>query len=397
MEESILLNDRYKLTERLGEGGMAEVYRGQDLRLGRDVAVKMLRPQYTGDQTFLQRFLGEARSLAGFSHPNIVNVYDVGKDGRRYYIVMEYVPGNDLRQMLQQRGRLPVKQALNIARQVALGVGYAHRKGLVHRDIKPGNVLITPSGEAKVADFGIAKAMTGANLTEPGIVWGTTAYLSPEQIRGEPATPASDVYSIGVVLYEMLTGRVPFTGEDRVAIALQHLHDTPTPLTELNPRVPRGVEFLAQKALAKDPADRYPNADELARALGEYLRAGTDLTARREVLPTRAPAASVVAAPEVVRQRPPAAPARVTNDRDEQRERRSPRRAARLEGGALVAQAPPAGIDWVTVVLAIVAVALVLGLVPLYMAVYSHITGEPLPFLSGSGSAIASLFKTFLL
>ncbi|MCZ7570903.1 MAG: protein kinase [Ardenticatenaceae bacterium] len=394
MEEPIFLNDRYKLTERLGEGGMAEVYRGQDLRLGRDVAVKMLRPQYAGDQTFLQRFLGEARSLAGFSHPNIVNVYDVGKDGRRYYIVMEYVPGSDLRQILQKRSRLPVKQALNIARQVALGVGYAHRKGLVHRDIKPGNVLITPGGEAKVADFGIAKAMSSANLTEPGVVWGTTAYLSPEQVRGEPATPASDVYSIGVVLYEVLAGRVPFTGEDRVAIALQHLHDTPAALTELNPRVPRGVEFLVQKALAKNPADRYPNADDLARALGEYLRAGTDLTAPREALPARAPATAVAAAPATLQRRPPAPVVGRADDLARQRERR----AARLEGGNAVAlQAPESRIDWATLALAIVAAVLVFGLVPLYMAVYAHITGEPLPFLAGPVREIAFLFKPFLL
>lgn len=392
MEEPILLNDRYKLTERIGEGGMAEVYRGQDLRLGRDVAVKVLRPQYVGDQSFLQRFLGEARSLAGFSHPNIVNVYDVGKDGRRYYIVMEYVPGSDLRQILQQRGRLPVKEALAIARQVALGVGYAHRKGLVHRDIKPGNVLITPGREAKVADFGIAKAMSSANLTEPGVVWGTTAYLSPEQVRGEAATPASDVYSIGVVLYEMITGRVPFMGEDRVAIALQHLHDTPTPLTELNPRVPKGVEFLAQKALSKNPADRYANADELARALGEYLRAGTELTTPREVVPAAA-ATQATAAPETTLDRPTRtspAPRRTYTMPD-----RRPMREERLPAPPIVA--PTAGVDWVTVALAILAVAMVLGLVPLYMAVYRHITGNPLPFLSIPGVEFASLYRAFLL
>lgn len=385
MEEIILLNDRYQLTERLGEGGMAEVYRGQDLRLSRDVAVKVLRPQYAGDQNFLQRFLGEARSLAGFSHPNIVNVYDVGKDGLRYYIVMEYVPGQDLRRILQQRGRLPVKETLSIARQIALGVGYAHRKNLIHRDIKPGNVLITPSGDAKVADFGIAKALSSANLTEPGVVWGTTAYLAPEQIRGEPASPASDVYSIGVVLYEMLTGRVPFLGDDRVAIALQHLHDTPTPVTELNARVPRGVEFLVKKALAKDPAERYANADEIARALGEYLRGGAETTVHRDALPATPPPAPVATypAPEpMMNRRPATAPSPSAAPVRRMVPARRPTSAeGRLQASApLVVSAPDAGFDWVTLALAIIAVALVLGLIPLYLAVYTHITGNSLFF-----------------
>lgn len=271
--EGTTLDDRYKLYEQIGAGGMAEVYRAEDLRLGRTVAIKILRAQFATDPNTLRRFLDEARSLAGFSHPNVVNVYDVGKQNERYYIVMEFVPGEDLRRKVETEKRIPMRQALDIARQVAQGIGSAHRKGLVHRDLKPGNILISPTGEVKVADFGIARIMATTGYTEPGIVWGTTAYLSPEQVRGEQATPASDVYALGVVLYEMLAGEPPFQGEDRVAVALKHLHDAPPPFDDsLN--LPRGVVFLVQKALAKNPADRFANADEMARALGEYARSG---------------------------------------------------------------------------------------------------------------------------
>ncbi|MDQ7028871.1 MAG: protein kinase [Ardenticatenia bacterium] len=383
METPVVLDRRYRLTERIGEGGMAEVYRGIDLRLGREVAVKVLRPQYAGDQKFLERFLQEARAMASFSHPNIVNVYDVGREGRRYYIVMEYVPGTDLRRFLQQRGQLPVREALEIARQIAAGVGAAHRKGIVHRDIKPGNVLITPTGEAKVADFGIARAMTATHhLTEPGVVWGTTAYLSPEQIRGEAATPASDVYAIGVVLFEMLAGRPPFQGEDHVAIALQHLNESPPRLSQLNPRVPPSVERLVERMLSKDPAQRFATADDVASVIFHLLHASTDATAAVPAL------SSTPVAPPTPSDTPPAAsPPPSTFMR--RRSRHTPGQVAgagpsaarsRKQRGRPVAAARPAtispGIDWVGIVLGMLALLALLGLIPLYALVYQRIAGS---------------------
>lgn len=367
-----MLDDRYKLYERLGEGGMAEVHRAEDLRLGREVAVKILRPQYAGEKSFLDRFINEARSMAGFSHPNVVNVYDVGRDSQRYYIVMEYVPGEDLRQLLERSGSLPAKQALDIARQMAQGIGYAHRKGLVHRDIKPGNILITPAGEVKVADFGIAKAMASVGLTEPGVVWGTTAYLSPEQVRGETATPASDVYAMGVVLYEMLAGQPPFQGEDRVAIALKHLHDPPPPF-DTNVQVPRGVVFLVQKALSKEPKERFANAEEMARSLGEYLRAGAEATTSRPIVsptassqPTR-----VTPTPEPT----PEPPTRVATPAPRNgTERRSPRRETPTASPAPTPRTavPARGTDWIAVALALLALLALGGLIPLYMRVFEQ-------------------------
>ncbi|MBA3531002.1 MAG: protein kinase [Ardenticatenales bacterium] len=369
------LDERYQLYERLGEGGMAEVFRAEDLRLGREVAVKVLRPQYANEKSFLDRFINEARSMAGFSHPNVVNVYDVGRDGQRYYIVMEYVPGEDLRRTLERNGSLPMKQAIDIARQMAQGIGYAHRKGLVHRDIKPGNILITPTGEVKVADFGIAKAMASVGFTEPGIVWGTTAYLSPEQVRGEVATAASDVYAMGVVLYEVLTGYPPFQGEDRVAIALKHLNETPPPFPDTL-QLPRGVEFLVRKALSKSPAERFANADEMARSLGEYLRAGADATVSRPIVPPSSPTILPKARePEPRREPAPRVPLPAPTQAEEAAGRLRAQRTERPTGMAphtrTTSVSAQPGIDWVAVLLALLAALSLLGLIPLYLQVFS--------------------------
>ncbi|MDQ4076319.1 MAG: protein kinase [Chloroflexota bacterium] len=366
-----LLDDRYKLYERLGEGGMAEVFRGEDLRLGREVAVKALRPQYASEKSFLDRFINEARSMAGFSHRNVVNVYDVGRDGQRYYIVMEYVPGEDLRRRLERVGALPVKAALDIARQMAQGIGYAHRKGLVHRDIKPGNILITADGEVKVADFGIAKAMASAGFTEPGIVWGTTAYLSPEQVRGEPATPASDVYAMGIVLYEMLVGKPPFQGEDRVAIALKHLRDMPPPLPE-EIQVPDGVTSLMNKALEKEPSERFSNADEMARALGEYLRTDKDSTIKRTIsLPTVPPPEGTALRREIPQTSQPSSSSEDALQAAEMlRRQRAAQRRHYAGQEASTTTKPRAGTDWITVGLGILALLLTVGLIPLYLRVF---------------------------
>jgi serine/threonine protein kinase len=400
-----VLNDRYKLTERLGEGGMAEVYKGEDLRLGREVAVKVLRPQYAADPGFLRRFQNEGRAVASFGHPNIVNVFDIGQDRRLYYIVMEHVPGSDLRDLIQKEGKLDVVKALNIGKQIALGVGCAHSKGLIHRDIKPGNILITPKGEVKVADFGIAKALAGASLTEPGIVWGTTAYLSPEQIRGEQATKASDVYSIGVVLYEMLAGVAPFAGDDRVAVALQHLRDQPAPLAERNHQVTQRVQEIVDRALAKDPAARYGNGDEMAKALSDCLREGFEAASRRPKatnsrnqaaeappaaqtpqVPQATPARRVEAAPVARREREAAA----APVEEVVRPARRPARALPPEPQRAMAVDP-----W-SVVLAVILVLMIAGLFPLYWLVYTRYLGDPGLWQVGS-KLVTSLWMTFLL
>ena len=380
------IDNRYRIVELIGEGGMAQVYRGDDLRLGREVAIKILRPQYANERTFVERFVQEARAMAGFSHPNIVNVFDVGRTGASPYIVMEYVDGIDLRRKLQQEGRLSIGEALEIARQVAEGVGAAHRKGIVHRDIKPGNILIASDGRVKVADFGIARAMADAqHLTEPGVVWGTTAYLSPEQIRGGTATPASDVYAIGVLLYEMLTGQTPFQGEDRVAVALKHLNEPPPPLHELNPRVPPGLERLVLRMLSKDPAQRPADANEVARLLRAYQNMGNEATAvtPRIQTPTTPPrqAAAARSAPP-----PKAAPTSTPGYRTAP-VRAEPQRRAEPQPGT-------PGVDWVGVLLGILAMLAVLGLIPLYALVYRELTSSNLLGWLNDTATVLSIFHT---
>jgi serine/threonine-protein kinase len=269
-QQDTVLNGRYRLGDVLGEGGMAVVYRGHDLLLNRPVAIKILRPQYATDESFLRRFEREAQSAAGFSHPNIVNVYDVGKDGDRHYIVMEYIRGPSLKELIRRQGPFSVDGAVFIIGQVASALDYAHQRALVHRDIKPQNILVDRDGNAKVVDFGIAKGMRDVNLTEAGTGMGTVHYVSPEQARGEPATPASDLYSTGVVLYEMLTKQLPFEADSPVGVAMQHVNATPPAPSTINPAIPPAVDEIVLKALAKEPQDRYPSGAALASALRHW-------------------------------------------------------------------------------------------------------------------------------
>lgn len=267
-----ILNGRYQIEALLGQGGMAAVYRGRDLRLGRPVAIKLLHQHYAADDEFLQRFKHEALSAAHLSaHPNIVDVYDVGQDGAINYIVMELIEGQDLKALLRREGALPPARALAIAAQIADALDYAHRRGLVHRDVKPQNILVTPDGQVRITDFGIAKSHLSTAVTQTGITFGTADYISPEQAQGLPATPQSDIYSLGVTLYEMLTGQLPFQGANPMAVALQHIQQPPPPLRRFNPAIAPALEQIVLRLLAKDPQQRPASAAEVAQQLRDYL------------------------------------------------------------------------------------------------------------------------------
>jgi beta-lactam-binding protein with PASTA domain/class 3 adenylate cyclase/tRNA A-37 threonylcarbamoyl transferase component Bud32 len=257
-------NARYVPKMLIGSGGVSEVYLALDRQLDRDVAFKRLRQQYAHDLEVVERFEREAKSAASLSHPNIVSVYDrAGTEDGSYHIVMEHVPGGNLKERIIEEGPFSPNEATAIALQVARALKAAHECGIVHRDIKPENVLLTKSGEAKVADFGIARAVAASTVTKTGFVMGTAHYLSPEQALGHPATPRSDLYSLGVVLYEMLTGEVPHDAETQVGIVMKHVSGRPLPPKDVNPEVPEGLDAVATRLLARDPEDRYQDADEL--------------------------------------------------------------------------------------------------------------------------------------
>jgi beta-lactam-binding protein with PASTA domain/tRNA A-37 threonylcarbamoyl transferase component Bud32 len=280
MSQPRLLGGRYELGGLVGRGGMAEVYRARDIRLDRVVAVKTLRDDLAGDQAFQERFRREAQSAASLNYPSIVAVYDTGKDLAGLapvpYIVMEYVDGQTLRDLLRDGRRLLPERALEIVGGVLGALDYSHRHGIVHRDIKPANVMLTRAGEVKVMDFGIARSLTGSQvtITQTDQVIGTAQYLSPEQARGERVDARSDLYSVGCLLYELLTGRPPFTGDSPVAIIYQHVRENPVPPSQVDPEIPRWVDAVVLKAMAKSPADRYQNAADM-RADIERAMSGT--------------------------------------------------------------------------------------------------------------------------
>ena len=267
MTEQKILANRYRLIEQIGMGGMAIVYRAVDLRTGHNVAVKVLRPEYNEDREFIGRFQREAEAASKMTHHNIVNLLDVGMDGDSRYLVMEYVQGKTLKQVIQERGKLSAPLACQITIRILSALEHAHRNGIVHRDIKPQNILVHADGHIKVADFGIARIADSATLTRGDNVMGSVHYFSPEQARGEGATAASDIYSTGIVLYEMLTGRVPFDGDNPVAVAMQHLHAAPAPIQSLAPDVPPAVVQICMHAMEKNPAMRYQSARDMAADL----------------------------------------------------------------------------------------------------------------------------------
>ncbi len=261
-----ILNDRYQLDKQLGEGGMAIVYQASDLMLERTIAVKILRKDFSKSKAFQERFKEEARAAANLTHPNIVTVHDFGFDNDRLFIVMEHVPGTDLKQIIKKSGPLPIDHASRLFIQACAGLGYAHRAGLVHCDIKPHNMLITPDHRLKVTDFGIARALASVKHDEQSqAIWGSPAYFSPEQAAGRAPSPASDVYSLGVVLFEMLTGELPFTDPSPQELALLHRYETPPSPREINPEISPELEEIIIKVLSKEPSSRYRTADQLGR------------------------------------------------------------------------------------------------------------------------------------
>src|ERR687887_1327841 len=266
-----VFDNRYRVVRKLGTGGMANVYLPEDQELGRRVAIKMLDDRHSQDEQFVERFRREAKNAAGLSHPNIVSIYDRGEAEGTYYISMEYLEGRSLKELILARGPAPISVAIDYARQILAALRIAHRQGLVHRDIKPHNVLVDSEGRLKVTDFGIARAGP-SQMTEEGSIIGTAQYLSPEQAQGAPVTPSSDLYSVGIVLYELLTGTVPFAGESPVELAMKHLSKTPDPPSKLRPEVPRDLDFVVLRALAKGPDERYQSAEEMDADLARVAR-----------------------------------------------------------------------------------------------------------------------------
>jgi tRNA A-37 threonylcarbamoyl transferase component Bud32 len=343
MDDTVLLNGRYRLLSVIGKGGMAVVYRAHDKELNRIVAIKVLRPERSQDADFLKRFCQEAQASASLAHPNIVAVYEVGhaQDGDLHYVVMEWVEGVDLRQLLSRGAPLPVNQALDLAIQIAAALAYAHRAGRVHGDLKPANILVTGDGRVKVTDFGIAKALAPAPISQGAVIWGTPTYFAPEQAAGEPVFPPVDLYALGVILYEMLAGQPPFAGASDFETALKHLEEDPPPLERLNPRVPAAVAHIVHKLLSREPAARYASAEQASQALIQYCRQIDQVTP--------------MPAPQVQAEDYPLPPGQ----------------SVAISKG-LVYYTPArqrTPVDWLAVALGLAALALVLGLAPVWATV----------------------------
>src|SRR3954462_12924988 len=270
--EGTLIDGRYRILRRIGSGGMADVYCAQDAQLGRDVAIKILHRRFSRDREFVERFRREASAAAGLQHPNVVGVFDRGEYDGTYYIAMEYLPGRTLKEIIREEAPLDQPRAIALTIQVLQAAGFAHRRGVIHRDFKPHNVIVGPDDRLKVTDFGIARA-GASEMTETGSIMGTAQYLSPEQAQGQRVGAPSDLYSIGIIVYEMLAGRVPFGGDSAVSIALKHVSEEPPAIRSLRPDVHPRLEQAVGLALLKDPEQRYASADEFIGALQEARRA----------------------------------------------------------------------------------------------------------------------------
>lgn len=343
MTETTLINDRYRIENTLGKGGMAVVYQARDLTLERNVAIKVLRQKYSIDPAFREHFHQEAKAAANLSHPNIVTVYDFGFDAERLFIIMEYVPGRDLKQLQDDIERFEIQQTLTLISQACAGVGYAHRAGLVHCDIKPQNLLITPDQRLKVVDFGIARALASIHPGEKAdIVWGSPHYFSPEQAAGIAPSPASDVYSIGIIMYEMLTGQLPFISSTSTELAKMQREVMPRAPRELNPEIPPELEQILLKVLSKEPAARYRTADQLGRVLVTYQRDIKRINQEPSLITTGTHQGTTATKPF-----------------------ESP---AASEG--IQKKSNPLDLDWITILLALLALIAVGGLVPFFLWVF---------------------------
>lgn len=360
-----LLNNRYQLLHTLGTGGMAVVYRAYDRMLERPVAIKVLRQDFSKDEGFRERFRQEARAAANLSHPNIVTVHDFGFDAGRLFIVMEFVPGTDLKSMIKQRGKFEMDEAINLISQACEGIGYAHRAGLIHCDVKPHNMLVTPDGRLKVTDFGIARALASVQPDEQSdIVWGSPQYFSPEQAAGQAPSPASDVYSLGVILFEMLAGQLPFNASDAEELARMHREAAVTSPRRFNYGVTPAVEQIILKVLSKEPAQRYRSADQMGRVLRNLLQrpeayATTVVsTSPASTQPRRTPNMDVhsyntpPSAQSIVQVQPPP----VTDDSED----------------------VSLNIDWGTIFLGLIAALSVGGLIPFWLYIYFSLN-PPVP------------------
>jgi beta-lactam-binding protein with PASTA domain len=293
---------RYVIKRKLGSGGMADVYLAEDQELGRRVALKLLNDRHASDEQFVERFRREAQSAAGLNHPSIVSIFDRGYAESTYYIAMEFLDGRTLKELLIRNGPTPVPIAIDYARQILGALSFAHRNGIVHRDIKPHNIIVGSDGRLKVTDFGIARS-GASQMTEAGSIVGTAQYLSPEQARGAPVDPRSDLYSLGIVLYEMLTGHVPFTGDTPVEIAMKHLSQVPEPPSKLRPDVPHDLDAIVMRALAKDPDQRYESAEEMDADLARVAR-GVAVARETEDAMTQVLSGAGVASAQTMIQRP---------------------------------------------------------------------------------------------
>ncbi len=364
MSEPKLLNNRYQIEAILGRGGMAVVYRARDLMLERVVAIKVLKEEYSSDPAFRERFRQEATAAANLSHPNIVTVHDYGFDDGQLFIVMEHVPGTDLNAIIKEYGRLGVEEGIDLVIKACKGLGYAHRAELVHCDVKPHNFLVTEDRQLKITDFGIARAIASINPDETSrVVWGSPQYFSPEQATGGPPSRASDVYSLGVVMYLMFTGQLPFIGKTSTELARMHRTGTPIPPRELNPFLPEDLEAVILKVLSKEPSARYRTADQLGRVLQTIL-------ARLNNPP---------ASPTEETQPPPSQ----TGRRSHRNQATQPKPVANSQPGS--ATGPNANtiqfenVDWAAVLLSLVAFSMVAGLLPLAVWVYTAFFPPLLP------------------
>jgi serine/threonine-protein kinase len=380
-KSNVVLNGRYELLGKAGSGGMSTVYKGRDQMLGRLVAIKMLHESLTNDEQFLHRFQKEAHAAANLTHPNIVTVHDIGQDQRRYYIVMEYVEGWTLKEVIRQHFNLKnlplsIDRSLDIAIQICSGIGYAHRANLVHCDVKSQNILVAQDGRIKVTDFGIARALSESSLLyDVDVVWGTPQYFSPEQAAGERPTPASDVYSIGVIMFEMLTAQLPFQAENHTALALKHIQDQPPHVDQLNPSVPDQLDRIVDKVLAKEPAGRYRTADQLGRVLKVYRDNSEELTGPVDIPAIRSEdltgAATVFVSPTTINSEPNEVEILDSNSENAW-EPASSLAATTIHIGAPEEQNAT---DWTAIILGIIALISLLGLIPLWYLVFTRYTG----------------------